>query len=287
MSTELTEAEERKIIPLVARPISAGEAVGMILTDGPSFRRFLAHLFSFMFLLMLFGAAVLWIAKQSGLQSEVEISTSPRVVLQEVTKQGGEYRIMVSPAANPIPWQDTGIDIRPGDSIQIDAEGRVNINLNGLVEHVRMRHRIEARIDSELAAGTLPLRPDSSRLPERYYTEADRAALAVTRGWTGPDGYPGREGVIDAAYTARTANKLMPDAPLGVLIAAVHQGDQALTRREQFVVGGRSRSVWTGPAGTLRFAVNDVWDADDDRFPDKFYVDNLGFFFVRVVVSHG
>jgi len=287
MTTSTTEDEGRKTIQLVARPISAGEAVGLILSDGRAFRRFVAHLFSFLSLLVVFFGALLWLAKQYGLNGQVEISTSPRVVLQEVTKERGEYRVMVSPAANPLPWQDTGIEIRPGDSIEVQAEGRVNINLNGLVEHVRIRHQIEARIDSALARGTLPLRPDSSRLPERYYTEDDRAALAVRRGWTGPDGYPGREGVVDAAYAARTENKLIPDAPLGLLIGGVHQGTEGPLRREQLQVGGRWRGVWTGAAGTLWFAVNDIWDEDDDRFPDKFYVDNLGFFFVRVVVSHG
>jgi hypothetical protein len=282
------EGEERKTISLAARPpISASEAVGLILTDGRSFRRFVAHLFSFMALLALFAGALMWVAKQYGLGSEVELSTSPRVVLHQVTERGEEYRIMVSPAAYPIPWQNTEIEIHPGDSIEIQAEGRVNINLNGLVEHVQTRHRIEARIDSALRLGTLPLRPDSSRLPERYYTEADRAALAVRRGWTGPEGYPGPGGVVDAAYAARTANKLIPEAPLGVLVGAVHQGGEGPQRRDQFQVGGRWRSVWSGPAGTLWFAVNDIWDGEDDRFPDKFYVDNLGFFFVRVLVSHG
>lgn len=281
------EDEERRIIPLVTRPISASEAFGLILSDGPSFRRFVMHLFSFIGLLALFAGALMWVAKQYGLGSEVELSTSPRVVLHEVTERGEEYRIMVSPAANPTPWQNTEIEIHPGDSVEIQAEGRVNINLNGLVEHVQARHRIEARIDSALRAGAIPLRPDSSRLPERYYTEADRAELAVRRGWTGPEGYPGPGGVVDAAYAARTANKLIPEAPLGVLIGAVHQGAEGPQRRDPFQVGGRWRSVWSGPTGTLWFAVNDIWDSEDDRFPDKFYVDNLGFFFVRVVVSHG
>jgi hypothetical protein len=287
MTTDSIEGEERKIIPLVARPINASEAFGMILSDGRSFRRFLAHLFTFLSLLAVFGGTLLWVARQSGVNGEVEISTSPRVVLQQITDQRGEYRVMVSPAANPIPWQDTGIEIHPGDSIEIQAEGRVNINLNGLIEHVEIRHQIEARIDSALHRGTLPLRPDSSRLPERYYTEDDRAALSVKRGWTGPEGYSGPGGVVDAAYAARTANKLIPEAPLGLLIGAVHQGAQGPPRREQFQVGGRWRGVWNGSAGTLWFAVNDIWDGEDDRFPDKFYVDNLGFFFVRVVVSHG
>ncbi|HEU4560734.1 MAG TPA: hypothetical protein VFS20_22970 [Longimicrobium sp.] len=263
----------------------------MILSDGRSFRRFVAHLFSFLALLVMFFGALLWLAKQYGLNGQVAISTSPRVVLQEVTHERGEYRVMVSPAANPVPWQNTGIDIHPGDTVEIHAEGRVNINLNGLIDHVHVRHRIEARIDSALQRGTLPLRPDSSRLPERYYTEADRAALAVKRGWTGPGGYSGPGGVVDAAYPARTANKLIPEAPLGLLIGAVHQAAEGRAegpaRREQIQVGGSWRGVWNGPAGSLWFAVNDIWDAEDDRFPDKFYVDNLGFFFVRVVVSRG
>jgi len=51
MTTSTTEGEERKIIPLVTRPISASEAFGMIVSDGRSFRRFVTHLFSFLSLL--------------------------------------------------------------------------------------------------------------------------------------------------------------------------------------------------------------------------------------------
>ncbi|HYW10074.1 MAG TPA: hypothetical protein VE913_24115 [Longimicrobium sp.] len=36
--------------------------------------------------------------------------------------------------------------------------------------------------------------------------------------------------------------------------------------------------------GTLWFTINDVWDDQDSEFPDKFYVDNVGFFLVKVLV---
>lgn len=271
----------------MAEPRSAGDAFGSILTDWRSFAHFLGKIVVLILVLAVLARVLLFFADKSGLEAgEVELSGSPRVVLQHVTEGGREYRLLVSPAAHPTPWQDTEIEVRPGDSIEIEAEGRVNINLYGLVQHVERRHAIEARIDSALQRGTLRPGPDSSRLPERYYTELDREAIEIRRGWTGPEGEPAPWGITDLAYPARTENKLVPNAPFGLLIGAVHHGTETPPRREAFQVGARWRHAWSGPAGTLRFAVNDVWDGEDERFPDKFYVDNLGFFLVRVFVSH-
>ncbi|HYJ80026.1 MAG TPA: hypothetical protein VEW03_10515 [Longimicrobiaceae bacterium] len=271
----------------MADPRSAGDAFGSILTDWRSFAHFLGKIVVLILVLAVLARALLFLADKSGLQAgEVELSGSPRVVLQQVTERGREYRILVSPAAHPSPWQDTEIEIEPGDSFEIEAEGRVNVNLYGLFQHVERRHAIEARIDSALQRGTLRPGPDSSRLPERFYSELDRVAIEIRRGWTGPEGEEAPGGITDAAYPARTENKLVPNAPFGMLIGAVHRGTHDPPRRTAFLVGGRWRDHWSGPAGTLRFAVNDVWDGEDERFPDKFYVDNLGFFLVRVVVPH-
>ena len=270
----------------MAEPRSTGDAVGAILTDWVSFVHFVGKIIVLILVLAVLARVLLFLADMSGLQAgEVELSGSPRVVLQQVTDQGREYRVLVSPAANPTPWQNTEIEIKPGDHVEIEAEGRVNINFFELVQHVERRHRIEARIDSALHHGALRMRPDSSSLPERYYTERDRLELGIKRGWTGPEGYLGPTGVIDAAYPARTENKLVPRAPFGLLVGAIHEGTDDPASREAFPAGARWRAEWTGPAGTLRFAVNDVWDDEDDRFPDKFYVDNFGFFFVRVAIS--
>lgn len=271
----------------MAEPRSAGDAFGSILTDWNSFAHFVGKIVVFILVLALLARVLLFLADKSGLQAgEVELSGSPRVVLQQVTDRGREYRILVSPSAHPTPWQDTEIEIKPGDNVEIEAEGRVNINLYGLIQHVERRHAIEARIDSALRRGTIRPGPDSSRLPERFYSELDREAIEIKRGWAGPEGDPGAAGITDAAYPARTQNKLVPDAPFGLLLGAVHHGTHDPPRRDAFLVGARWRHQWSGPAGTLRFAVNDVWDGEDDRFPDKFYVDNVGFFLVRVVILH-
>jgi hypothetical protein len=287
MPTELDRPREQRIPTGPVTYSSVGEAVGAML--GGDWRVFFRS-FAMTSLVVLWtvaaGGLFLWVAGRNGLRAtHLEISNSPRVVLQQATKDGSEYRVLVSPAANPTPWQDSGIRIKPGDHVEIEAEGRVNINLYGLVQHVQKRHEIEARIGLDLRQHRLALRPDTSRLPERYYTEDDRRALNVKRGWSGPDGYEGLDGITDAAYPARTANKLVPQAPFGVLLGAVHEGTRDPQRQEAFLIGAHS-SKDLAADGTLWFAVNDVWDAQDQRFPDKFYVDNLGFFLVRVLVSH-
>jgi hypothetical protein len=262
------------------------ELIGKIFSD---WRKFLRAVAMFA-ILVLTGAwlvrGVLLILGDGGLTArEVEFSKSPRIVLQQATPRGTEYLVVVQPQA----WQDTDIPIAPGDELEIHAEGRINISLNGLFESVRKRHVVERRIRAK--EGVVTAGSDAALLPERFYTPADHDSVRLTRPWVGPNGYGGGSaGIRDASYPARTKNKLLPEAPFGALVGTVHQQGNPPARYDGFsdaFLIGEARSVtWAGPRGELWFAINDVWDDEDPRFPDKFYADNIGFFLVRVKVQH-
>ena len=225
---------------------------------------------------------------QTGLRpTEVVISGSPRVVYSRITKDSADYLVVVQ----PLGWQSSTIRIMPGDVVEIRAEGRVSLSLQQLVDLAAFRHELERRIDADLRSGRIPVR-DSSLLPERHYTIQQRDSLRsrLTRGWTGPSGYPGRGGILDSRYEKRTSNKILPEVPFGALVATVHNGTQSPARFDKFsgafVVGDSLVRQWTGNGGTLWFNVNDILDDQDEAFPDKFYIDNSGVFLVRVRVRH-
>ena len=140
--------------------------------------------------------------------------------------------------------------------------------------------------------------------------------LLPCRGWTGPDGYPGEAGQAgypDTAFAGRTGKKISPQNPFGSLIGTfdspadpscnIYEIEKFEPRcipsrqANTFVVGsefpahGGEFSVdqlqgWKeGERRPLWLIVNDVFD-DSHKFPEKFYVDNLGSFYVEVEIRH-
>jgi hypothetical protein len=129
-------------------------------------------------------------------------------------------------------------------------------------------------------------------------------ALIPLRGWSGPAGYAGEE--RDTAVGDRTNRKMLKNAKYGSLIGTFHRPKERCSfddisrfvsrcvparTDEKFVVGAclnpklvdapgwddhESRKLW--------LIVNDVWDDKDPVFPQKFYIDNLGFFYARIRV---
>ena len=138
--------------------------------------------------------------------------------------------------------------------------------------------------------------------------EAERKGMNVVqrikpaRGWTGPSGYAESPGV-DTAYPARLKKRVSVDYPYGALLGTIapvapddcttemvlkfkpdctpkRQNIFSVTRSKHPVnpsADGEERALW--------LIVNDVLDESDPIFPEKFYVDNLGFFYVEVIVT--
>lgn len=139
--------------------------------------------------------------------------------------------------------------------------------------------------------------------------------LLPCRGWTGPDGYPGegaQAGYPDTAFGSRTQKKISPQNPFGALIGtfdspadpscSIYEIEKFEPRcipprqSNTFVVGSEfpahggefpvDQLNWKqGEEKNLWLIVNDVLD-DGHKFPEKFYVDNLGSFYVEVEITH-
>lgn len=271
------------------RPLTMADVLHEIVTDWKKLTGFVVLWFLLICTAGMSVRLLLWTWKSSGLRAtSVEISSSPRIVLEQVTDVGREFFLIVQPHG----WMNSGIPIRAGDEVEFQAHGQVNITYNTLNDHILMRRRIELRLSEERARGDFGSIPDSAWLPERHYTQADRDSLeqSLPRSWLTPDGDTGPQGIRDTRYEARAHNKILPDEPYGVLIASVHGADDPPTRYDgfssAFAIGSSDTVSWSGARGTLWFTVNDVLDDQDERLPHKFFTDNIGVFMVRVIIRH-
>ena len=287
----------RETFPVVGFPISRNhggpltmaDVLHEIVTDWKKLTGFILLWFLLLFTAGVSVRLLLWTWKSSGLRAtSVEISSSPKIVLEQVTERGREYFLIVQPHG----WMNSGITLDAGDKVEFQAQGQVNITYNTLNDHIVLRRRIELRLSEERARGAFGSIPDSDWLPERHYTDADRDLLdkSLPRSWLSPDGDTGPDGVRDSRYEARVHSKILPDEPYGVLVAAVHGGDVAPVRYNRFssafAIGSSDTVSWEGARGTLWFTVNDVLDDQDERMPLKFFTDNIGLFMVRVIIRH-
>ncbi|HEV7590194.1 MAG TPA: hypothetical protein VGO40_18895 [Longimicrobium sp.] len=280
----LSEPSCRTAVP--ASAMSLADIFEQILKDWGKFCRFILLWICTLALLVLTLRLLPWITRGTGLRAKsVELSTFPRIILEQETRDGNRYLIVVQPQS----WQDSGIPVDSGDVIKFKASGMVNISAYSVQENVGIRRRIERRLDVARAAGAFGDVADSLWLPERYYTQADRDSLSRVVPWVGPEGDTSAEGVQDRRYQARTRNKVLPNSPFGALVAAVRAGSSPPSRYDgfsgAFVVGPSMTRPWNGSPGTLWFTVNDVSDDRDRLSPEKFYIDNIGFFVVGVTTS--
>jgi hypothetical protein len=257
-----------------------------VITDWRKFFRLVIILFATGLAVAISVRFLVWLATNSGLQpTSIELSSEPKIILERTHDDQHEVLLVVQPQG----WMDSGVPVAPGDLIQFHAQGSINITSSSLQDQTQVRRRIEDRLLAKKRRGAFGNIPDSLWLPERHYlpTDHDSLRLAAPRGWMGPDGDIGPNGMRDSRYPARARNRILPSAPYGMLVAAVSQRQPM--RYDNFSGAfriGASRSVkWTGDPGTLWLNVNDVWDDDDGHFPEKFYVDNIGFFLVRVIVK--
>jgi hypothetical protein len=200
------------------------------------------------------------------------------VVFQRVQERtgSGEYLVVV----NPEGWQSTGVVVHPGDHISFYAGGKVCIDLNEIWERVQLRKQYE----DQLARGPHGIKPDDpneTRVPEDFFTEKQKQSLILQRPWIDPDGFS--LDVFQPSFRSRRGRYLLPDKPAGGLVAAIKDGSTEPGRPDAFFVGHQSEMV-AAKEGVLWFTVNDV-QYNDPHNRNLFYNDNIGVFWVRVVVN--
>lgn len=230
--------------------------------------------------------------------AEVDIKSDGTTIRLEREGRGEtEYLLMVHPQG----WQNTRISVDPNDLVEFDASGSINIGLHRLLESINARHAYEAKL-SACQSGTAPCRTalDSAFrqafdqngrglvAPEDYLSPAEVESIRPRYAWSGPEGDPGD--TTDRGWPLRTRRKIKPGLAYGRLLGIVRVGDD-IPKRAEF---GRIIDIGAGTVvsmdsvhahGHLWLVVNDVWD-DHNSFPEKFFVDNVGSFWVRVRVRH-
>lgn len=262
-----------------------------ILTDRRKFLSFLA-LIGVLSLTLLF---VGWlVTTMLGIKTkdikELNISASgAHMLLESVTDHHREY-IVIVPAQG---WQRSGIEVKKGDQIRFVAEGAVNIDLWSIMQKASQRHELEQRITSARSLDRQSTDPTS--VPEHYFstdlTKEERDKLRLLRPWNGPNGTDETKiKALENAFAGRTAKKIIPSAPFGALIGAVAEPVNDPPKKQDAFLIGRNyggEEFSSQKDGELWFNINDVWDEGDTEYPNKFYDDNVGHFWVKILITPG
>ncbi len=218
-----------------------------------------------------------WSALHSIPRGTSQISIGPGgVLVTQTTKEGTEYLVVIHPEG----WQETGIQVTEGDILDFEAYGSIQVDLEGLVHSVEERLKAEKRvIDREKKLGRWEREKGFFR-PEPYFTDDEKADSRLKWTWTDPNG--NRETAAQA-NPSRRGQSILADRNYGALLGAIRETQAQPTRSDAFFIG-KSNSIKAKRSGKLYFTVNDIWDDSDPDFPDKFFVDNVGFFYAKVTV---
>ncbi|HEY6349129.1 MAG TPA: hypothetical protein VI636_06940 [Candidatus Angelobacter sp.] len=202
------------------------------------------------------------------------------ILLESTVGNKNVYQLVVNPQEG---WQPTHISVKKGQIVEFVAQGRINIDLRGVVDATAFRQKFE-EAHPELN------NKDAATTPEQAYTPEQWNKLHLLHPWVGPNG----NNVQDSAFPARTQYKIMPNENFGALVGALLDRETAEHIKVQncgpppalqfqcaFLIGDKHEMDVDG-TGYLWLNINDVVDPHD---PDLFYEDNLGFFQVLVTVE--
>ena len=77
---------------------------------------------------------------------------------------------------------------------------------------------------------------------------------------------------------------VLTDRNAGAPLGAIRETESEPSRNDVFFIG-KSNIITAPRSGKLYFTVNAVWDDEDPAFPEKFFIDNIGFFYAKVTVT--
>lgn len=206
-------------------------------------------------------------------------SADSHIVFEKIEKRSGNEEFIV--IVNPEGWQKSAIELRQGDHISFYANGKICIDLHEIVDKVNLRLKYE----DEWATKKSIKRDDSSetQVPEDYFTPAERKSLILHRPWVDPGGFD--LATYEPSFRSRRNRYLLPNEKAAGLVAAIKSDTGDLPARSEAFFVGRSLADFSATrAGYLWFTVNDV-QCNDPNNPNLFYNDNIGSFWVRVVVK--
>jgi len=232
-------------------------------------------------LLFLAGVLALLLAVSVCVATWVLPRVRPRITVAKdgttnITFDAPNERIRyASLLIHPQGWNETDFWVRTGDTITINASGRVNISLGGLLRDLTAVEKRLDELDSVYKRRRQPV-------PESLVP--DSAGLRYP--WIGPQGFR-TNSWLD---TARTA--ILPTARRGQLILVItprgspaeywEQGDTAISQLAPY--DGPNTRIPVARGGRVYFILNDTQFYHPRR---RFWnwVDNLGFFAVSLRID--
>lgn len=165
-----------------------------------------------------------------------------------------------------------------GDHITVTAGGKVCVDMHSIWENVERRLHYENEwVEKEKIRRD---DPEETRVPKQFFTKEERASLILTRPWVGPNGFS-----LDSykpSFRSRREHYLIPSEPAGGLVAGIG-GKNVPSSGSLFFAGQHNDSI-ADKSGELWFTVNDV-QFDDPTNRELFYDDNIGSFWVKVIVK--
>lgn len=253
--------------------MSFAEFLSSLLDDWRKFARFIL-------LLCLIGSMVFLLAfgvlhSLPGNTGQLNLGTGS-IIFSLPTQEGHDYLVVVHPQG----WQESGIQVKIGDQLHFEANGKVNIDLAGLNSALAARHDADQRILAEEKRSDRWEAEKNTFAQEDHYTPEDLRKIRPTWKWTGPSGIAE---TANFAMPARMKRCILPGREYGALLGAIQETGMQPTTDDTFFIGA-TNDVVAKRSGKLYFAVNDV-QSNDKSFPDMFFSDNIGFFYAKVTVS--
>jgi hypothetical protein len=253
--------------------LSFAAVIASLLQDWGKFGKFVLLIFTLLLISLLF----VWIALRGVPKNATEVQLGSVALLTQPTGNGNKYLVIVSPQG----WQETAIQVKERDTLSFEAGGKVYFDLEGLIRSLDERHKAEERvIEHEKKLGRWEAEKGQF-LPEHYFTQQERVLSTPPWHWADPNGDPATG---DLANPYRKEKAIMKERNYGALLGAIRETGTEPKRDDAFFVG-RTNTIKAKQSGKLYFIVNDVWDDDDPGFPSKFFVDNIGDFYVKVTVE--
>lgn len=203
--------------------------------------------------------------------------TNTHILFAKKQGRGGDSEYVA--IVNPQGWQTTAIPVNAGDHVSFIAGGKICLDLNEISEMVRLKRSYED--EWEKKEGIRENDPTDKRVPEDYFTEDEKKSLIASRRWVDPDGYD--LDVFKPRFRGRRDRYLLPDKQAGGLVGGVSQESIEPERSDAFFIGRKAEYTATKD-GTLWLTVNDVQYSDPNN-KYLFYTDNIGSFWVRIVVK--
>jgi len=214
--------------------------------------------------------------------SSVRFGTDDNAMAIEL---GGGSRLY-SYFVHPRDWQDTGIPVKKGDKITVQAEGSVNVSIGRLVTAANVKKG--PKPEGNLVSAELT---DYNKTSEQVREKS----LSIYP-WFGPGGM--KEATIRTESMRerirnRHAQRLFLDFKFGQLVMAIAEpgnikinGNPQRWEGEAYPMEEWQTTVTAETDGNLHFIVNDVYDGREDSYTNQVYwLDNIGFFSAKIKVD--